>query len=37
MPTNCVLSAKIKYFRKERITIQEKPAISRDRCLERLG
>jgi hypothetical protein len=28
MPTNCVLSAKIKYFREERRTIQEKTSNS---------
>jgi len=32
MPANCVLSAKIKYFREERSTTQEKPAIARNRC-----
>ena len=31
-PANCVLSAKIKYFREERSSIQEKPAIARNRC-----
>jgi hypothetical protein len=32
MPTNCVLSAKIKYFREERSTTQEKLAIADSRC-----
>jgi len=32
MTANCVLSAKIKYFREERSSIQEKPAIARNRC-----
>ena len=31
-PTNSVLSAKIKYFREERRTIQEKPAIADNHC-----
>jgi len=33
MPTNCVLSAKIKYFREERSTILEKPAIAQSLLL----
>jgi len=32
IPANCVLSAKIKYFREEMSCIQEKPAIARNRC-----
>jgi hypothetical protein len=31
-PANCVLSAKIKYFREERSVTQGKPAIARNRC-----
>jgi len=31
-PANCVLSAKIKYFREERSTTQEKPAIADNGC-----
>jgi hypothetical protein len=33
MPTNCVLSAKIKYFREEISSIQEKPAIAQSLLL----
>jgi len=33
MPTNCVLSAKIKYFREDLRTIQEKPAIAQSLLL----
>jgi hypothetical protein len=33
IPANCVLSAKIKYFREERSTIQEKPAIAQSLLL----
>jgi len=32
MPANYVLSSKIKYFREERNSIQEKPAIAQNRC-----
>ena len=32
IPANCVLSAKIKYFREERSSIQEKLAIAQNRC-----
>ena len=32
IPANCVLSAKIKYFREERSTTQEKPAIADNGC-----
>jgi hypothetical protein len=31
-PTNCVLSAKIKFLREKRITTQEKPASATNRC-----
>jgi hypothetical protein len=33
MPTNCVLSAKIKVFREEKSSIQEKPAIAQSLLL----
>jgi hypothetical protein len=33
MPTNCVLSAKIKYFREVRSAIQQKPAIAQSLLL----
>jgi hypothetical protein len=33
IPANCVLSAKIKVFREERRTIQEKPAIAQSLLL----
>jgi len=32
IPANSVLSAKIKFLREKRSTIQEKPAIADNRC-----